>query len=210
MGGLILDWRPEVNALWHGDRTLLPAIEFWRELLETPKLYHQGLDTPGINQPMAVWIRMSLRHWIYSRMILRCLEDELMHRTGQPKSKIIIKVPRLPVVRFIRPPLLVPGRYWWGSVPLSNCLYYLNECRPHHDWSRRSWPWWVDRDMSEPCLIHLDPDQSPPPLSLRIGGVRPGSNKARIRSLRGHHLICQCKKPPCYGRLVLELANRTD
>ena len=232
-----LSWDVDECARFHGDKHVGKMILEGTQLLCNAYWWY-GLEAPykptHMNHPCSVWVRMNLRHWVYLRQLVLALGREYRHRFGRSHRSALLAaklpLPPIPRTKFIRPPLVVPEAYQWSSVPHSYRLYYLNDKKHLHVWTRRARPWWVEpipdpKERLEPMVIHPEPWEVVPRDSVVIG-KKPWVNyqgdpdrwvakrmadpklKADIRNgLRGHDLVCFCRLKRCPAELYLQIAN---
>lgn len=229
MNIFIMDWDVNRCAQWHGDKHLGKMILEGTQLLCNA---HHWLGSPApyrpthMNHPCSVWARMYLDHWVYLRQLVLAMGREWTHRFGTTHKSATtaasLRYPNLPR-GWINPPLVVPEKYQWGSVPISYRLYYLHEKKAMHKWTRRKAPWWIpadpDIEYTEPTLFHVGEDDIPDDvihvgpgtefdwllmqkrlpcgkMTRRISKRRMQNARARHReALRGRHLLCHCRTP---------------
>lgn len=237
---IILDWNVEQCARWLCDEDLEPlTYEGCRHLCNA--LWHTGRKAPyaphGINSVWSVWARMGRRNWVYLRQLVVAIGREYKYRFGVDLRPTLVaerlRVPKLGRGRFIIPPLTVPERYWWASVPHSYKLWYYHEFKYKHKWTRREDPWWIpvefQREERFECEVS-HPESRNVQYAVAVGWGTPWGpsrrvpysaqklarwekkmwkKKAEIReALRGQDLACFCDGF-CFGKILLEIANST-
>lgn len=239
MNIFLLSWDVDECARWHGDKHVgKMALEGTQLLCNA--WWFVGGEAPyrptHMNHPCSVWVRMNVEHWIYLRQLVVALGAEFEHRFGKKHRSAELArklpVPPLPHGRFIVPPLVVPEQYQWGSVPISYRLYYANDKKHLHQWTRREEPWWIEpKDDSERFDVEVRHPEPGTPLrgAVHVGLGSHYSPRFRVawdeaaftkwtkemwrkkgiirRDLRGKDLACFCCAGGCPGSVLAEIAN---
>lgn len=115
-------------------------------------LHLSGKDAPykltHKNHPCAIWVRQSLRHWLYLWDLTQELHKEFQLRYEKPhKSGIISESLDLPDIEdngWVDPPQAMPDAYKHQDVVTAYRQYYIGEKQHIAKWGCREIPEWYE------------------------------------------------------------------